>query len=80
MKNKYNKTITILVVLTIVFTIFGTTLAVWNWQTALEQRTLVTFTATSGFSCSGDGGGGYYYYNYSASGGSGIVIIRNKRS
>lgn len=35
----------------------GGTLAYWNWQSSSEQKTNVTFTVASGFSCSADGGG-----------------------
>jgi len=55
MKNK--KTILILIILGIVFTIMGGSLAYYNWQTSSSQQTLVTFTATPSFSCSADGGG-----------------------
>ena len=54
--NKQKKIIIILFVLTIVFTILGATFAYWNWQSTNAQRTAVTFTAESGFSCGADGG------------------------
>ena len=54
--DKQKKLLTILVVLTIVFTILGATFAYWNWQSTNAQRTAVTFTAESGFSCGADGG------------------------
>ncbi len=52
-----NKAILILSILTVIFTIMGGTLAYWNWQSSSEQKTNVTFTVASGFSCSADGGG-----------------------
>ena len=56
MDNK-NKTIIILSILTIIFTIMGGTLAYFNWQSSSEQNTAVTFTVGANFSCSADGGG-----------------------
>ena len=44
-------------ILTIVFTITGGTLAYWAWRTTDAQKTNITFTITSDFSCSADGGG-----------------------
>ena len=44
-------------ILTIVFTIMGGTLAYWSWRTTDAQKTNITFTITSDFSCSADGGG-----------------------
>ena len=49
--------ITVLMILTIVFTITGGTLAYWAWRTTDAQKTNITFTITSDFSCSADGGG-----------------------
>ena len=57
MDNKNKKIISVLMLLIIIFTVMGTNLAVWNWQTEVEQITLVTFTANNNFSCSADGGG-----------------------
>ena len=45
----------IFLVLTVVFTIIGSTFAWWTWRST--DNTSVTFTVTSGFSCSADGGG-----------------------
>ena len=56
MKNN-GRIIIVLMVLTIVFTIMGATLAYFNWSSTNEQKTNVTFTVASGFSCSADGGG-----------------------
>ena len=42
---------------TIVFTIAGSTLAYWSWQTSEAQKTEVTFTVTKDFECAADGGG-----------------------
>ncbi|MBR7042278.1 MAG: BspA family leucine-rich repeat surface protein [Bacilli bacterium] len=51
------KVIIIFVVLGIIFTVLGGTLAYWNWSSTNAQKTVVTFTATAGMSCSADGGG-----------------------
>ena len=37
--------------------IVGITLAYWSWASTEQQKTLVTFTVASGFTCSADGGG-----------------------
>ena len=55
--DKNKKIITILMILTIVFTIMGGTFAYWAWSTNTSQKTNITFTITSDFSCSADGGG-----------------------
>ena len=55
MKNR--NILTILLVLTIIFTIMGGSLAYYNWQTSESQKTVVTFTIENEFSCSADGGG-----------------------
>ena len=57
MNTSEKKLVTVLMILTIVFTIMGGTLAYFNWQSSSEQNTAVTFTVASGFSCSADGGG-----------------------
>ena len=44
-------------VLTIIFTILGSSFAYLSWRTSEIERTEITFTATNGFSCSADGGG-----------------------
>ena len=54
---KEKRIITVLMILTIVFTIMGGTLAYWSWRTTDAQKTNITFTITSDFSCSADGGG-----------------------
>ena len=54
---KKTKALIILVALTIIFTIIGGTLAYFQWTSSNEQKTNVTFTVASGFSCSADGGG-----------------------
>ena len=53
MKNR--KIITIFLILTIIFTLSGGTLAYLNWRSA--SNTAVTFTVEAGFSCAADGGG-----------------------
>ena len=55
--NKNKKILTILITLTVIFTAIGSSLAYLSWISSEEQKTLVTFTATAGFSCSADGGG-----------------------
>ena len=55
--NKSNRIIVILVILSIIFTIIGFTFAFYAWQTTEAQKTNITFTLTSDFSCSADGGG-----------------------
>ena len=55
MKNR--NILTILLVLTIIFTIMGGSLAYYNWQTSEAEKTFVTFTIENEFSCSADGGG-----------------------
>ena len=55
MKNR--NILTILLVLTIIFTIMGGSLAYFTWQTSESQKTNVTFTVEKQFSCSADGGG-----------------------
>ena len=55
--DKNKRIITVLMILTIVFTITGGTLAYWTWRTTDAQKTNITFTITSDFSCSADGGG-----------------------
>ena len=55
MKNR--NILTILLVLTIIFTIMGGSLAYFTWQTSESQKTVVTFTIENEFSCSADGGG-----------------------
>ena len=55
--DKEKRIITVLMILTIVFTIMGGTFAYWSWRTTDAQKTNITFTITSDFSCSADGGG-----------------------
>ena len=55
--DKEKRIITVLLILTIVFTIMGGTFAYWSWRTTDAQKTNITFTITSDFSCSADGGG-----------------------
>ena len=53
MKNR--KIITIFLILTIIFTLSGGTLAYFSWRSA--SNTAVTFTVEPSFSCAADGGG-----------------------
>lgn len=57
MSDKERKIAVVLMVLGIVFTIIGSTLAYFSWASAENERTNVVFTVTAGFTCSGDGGG-----------------------
>ena len=57
MKDNYKNKILVLTILTIIFTIMGSTLAFWNWNTSESQRTLIGFTVDPNLSCTGDGGG-----------------------
>ena len=53
-----NKRIIIILSITIlILSIIGGTLAYWSWRTTDAQKTNITFTITSDFSCSADGGG-----------------------
>ena len=54
MKNR--NILTILLVLTIIFTIMGGSLAYFTWQTSEAEKSNVTFTVEKQFSCSADGG------------------------
>ena len=56
-RDKYYKMGVIFIVLAVIATIVGSTFAYWSWQSSEAQKTEVTFTVTSGFSCSADGGG-----------------------
>ena len=55
MDNK--RLIIILMIFTIVFTLMGGTLAYYNWQSADNKKTNVTFTVNRNYSCSADAGG-----------------------
>ena len=55
--DKNKKILTILITLTVIFTVIGSSLAYLSWISSEEQKTQVTFTATASFSCSVDGGG-----------------------
>ena len=55
MNNK--KTISILMIFTIIFTVIGGSLAYWSWNTSEAQKTNVVFTINKDFSCAVDGGG-----------------------
>ena len=53
-----NKKIIIIVSITIIIlSIVGGTLAYWSWVSNTNEKTNVTFTLASGYSCSADGGG-----------------------
>ena len=55
MNNK--KVLTLIIIVTIIVTILGGTLAYWRWSSTSAQKTNVTFTVGSNFSCGADGGG-----------------------
>ena len=55
MDNK--RLIIILSVWTVIFTIMGGTLAYWNWQSADNRKTNVTFTVNRDYTCGADSGG-----------------------
>ena len=55
--DKNKRIITVLMILTIMFTIMGGTFAYWSWRTTDAEKTNITFSITSDFSCSADGGG-----------------------
>ena len=57
MTDKERKISITLFVLTIVFTIIGSTLAYFRWASAENEKTNVVFTVTAGFTCGADGGG-----------------------
>ena len=54
---KERKTATVLMILAIVFTVIGSTLAYWSWQSSTNQKTNILLTVSTGFSCAADGGG-----------------------
>ncbi len=54
--NKKRIYITI-VILSLIFIILGSTFAYLSWQISENQKTIVTFTVSSGYSCAVDGGG-----------------------
>ena len=56
MKDEYKLGI-LFIVLTVIFTFIGSTLAYWLWTTNSSQQTAITLTVESGFICSADGGG-----------------------
>lgn len=55
--DKKKKVMGVLITLTIIFTIIGSTFAYLSWSSSEEQKTNVTFTKGEGFSCSVNGGG-----------------------
>lgn len=55
--DKKKKIVGVLITLTIIFTIIGSTFAYLSWSSSEEQKTNVTFTKEAGFSCSVNGGG-----------------------
>ena len=55
--DKKKKIVGVLITLTIIFTVMGSTFAYLSWSSSKEQKTQVTFTKEAGFSCSVNGGG-----------------------
>ena len=55
--DKKKKVMGVLITLTIIFTVMGSTFAYLSWSSSEEQKTNVTFTKGEGFSCSVNGGG-----------------------
>ena len=55
--DKKKKVMFVLITLTIIFTVMGSTFAYLSWSSSEEQKTNVTFTKGEGFSCSVNGGG-----------------------
>ena len=53
--NKY--LIPIMLIVGVIIWILGGTLAYWNWQSSTAQKTEVTFTVGTNFSCGANGGG-----------------------
>ncbi len=47
----------VLIALTIIFTVVGSTFAYLLWSSSEEQKTNLTFTKEAGYSCSANGGG-----------------------
>ena len=60
--NKY--IIPVLIVISVILVIIGSTFAYWNWQSTSAQKTNITFTTGANFSCSADGGGSITNTNY----------------
>ena len=55
--NRNGKIILVLIILTILFTIIGGSLAYLSWISSEAQKTVVNFTTEMDFSCAVDGGG-----------------------
>lgn len=58
--NKNKKIILELIVLTIIFTMMGNSLAYLSWVSSEGQKTNITFATGVDFSCSADGGRRYH--------------------
>ena len=55
--DKNKKIILVLVILTVIFTIIGGSLAYFSWISSEAQKTNIVFTVERTFSCAADGGG-----------------------
>ena len=62
MKNKY--LVPVLVMAGVIMVLVGSTFAYWRWQSTNAQKTNVTFSIGSNFSCSANGGGSITNTNY----------------
>ena len=55
--DKNKKIILVLIILTVIFTIIGGSLAYFSWISSESQKTNIVFTVERTFSCAADGGG-----------------------
>lgn len=60
--DKNKKMILVLVILTVIFTIIGGSLAYFSLISSEAQKTNIVFTVEITFSCAADGGGSIYLY------------------
>ena len=56
-EDKNKKIILVLIILTVIFTIIGGSLAYFSWISSEAQKTNIVFTVERTFSCAADGGG-----------------------
>lgn len=52
-----SKSMMVIMVLTLIVMVVGSTFAFWTWQSSSAQKTNITLTMGNDFSCSADGGG-----------------------
>ena len=60
----YRKKLIIVLILGVIFSLLGVTLAYWTWQSNNTQKTNILLTSTTEFTCSADGGGNISNTNY----------------